>query len=298
MRVLNIKKIVFAFSIVVATSFTVAYAVSTDLQTLNFNYQVTGKGNPLWKPIEVFTSGGKTYIKYANVHSMQDLPDLYLKSDHHGIPQWKWEAPYVVVNMPISSAQIVDPRSGKVVYTLSLKNSAMPYIAPAPKLTAKQLAGVFVEFDLGVGGVENQKFKNPVFSGSIGYDADLTQHWLFGLGFGATYNGKSNEQGSSPNTYKIRSFDIELMTRATYLFFNGITIFGKAGLAYTIDKAVDASSGVTVPDQEKKIVPKLAIGMGYQIKSGVGFNLQLSRLFDSSTTVNANALTVGIGYHF
>ena len=299
MDVLNIKKIVLAFVIAATTSFAATYAVSTDLQSLNFNYKVSGKGNPSWKPIEVFTSGDKTYIKYANVHSMQDLPDLYLKSDHHGIPQWKWESPYVVINMPISSAQIVDPRSGKVVYTLNLKDSAMPYIAPAPKLTAKQLAGVFVEFDLGVGGVDNQKFKNPVFSGSIGYDGDLTKHWLFGLGLGITYNGKSNEIGTSPASYKIKSYDLELMTRATYLFFNGITIFGKAGLAYVINKPTDEGASLTPkPDEQKKIVPKLAIGMGYQTKSGVGFNLQLSRLFDSNKTVNANALTVGIGYHF
>jgi hypothetical protein len=298
MDVLNIKKIVLAFGIVAATSFAAAYAVPTDLQSLNFNYKVSGEGNPSWKPIEVFTSGDKTYIKYANVHNMQNLPDLYLKSDQHGIPQWKWESPYVVVNMPISSAQIVDPRSGKVIYTLNLKNSAMPYIAPAPKLTAKQLAGVFVEFDLGVGGVDNQKFKNPVFSGSIGYDADLTEHWLFGVGFGASYNGKSNEIGTSASSYKIKSYDVELMTRATYLFFNGITVFGKAGLAYVINKSTDEVGSATPEPDEKKVVPKLAIGIGYQTRSGVGFNLQLSRLFDSNKTVNANALTVGIGYYF
>ncbi len=296
-KISNSKKILATAFIGLSICASSAFAVATNVQSLDFNYKISGKGNPSWKPIEVFTTNGRTYIKYADVTGAHDLPDLYLKSKGSSTPQWKWEAPYVVVNEAIDSAQIVNPHTGKVVYTIAPKENALPYIAPAPSISSKKLAGVFVEFDLGVGGVNNQRFKNPVFSGSIGYDADVSSHVLLGLGIGGTYNGKSNQE-SPTNKTKIRSFDIELMGRATYLFYSGFTIFGKAGLAYTIDKLIDTPAGFTGAKQQKKIVPKMALGVGYQTTMGLGFNFQLSRLFDSNTTANASALTVGMGYHF
>lgn len=132
-----------------------------------------------------------------------------------------------------------------------------------------------------------------------------TLMWLFGFGqTDWTYSG----------------YNIDLLGVARYNVANtGFNIFGKAGAAYVSqtftmnDNIAWIYSGPTTSNTAHKVLPKVALGVGYDFNQNVGINLIYDHIFGAqpchisdphrsvskmNQVASVSTFTTGITYHF
>jgi hypothetical protein len=276
---------VFVF-IIISSMCSMGY--SNTSQDINFNYQIIKVSSVAKLPEVVFSSEGKTYIKYPNIYSRSELPSLYLLSD----ASWKWKYPYIIINKVISKAKVVDNKTGTLIYSIVYNDNYTPWISKAQKVHSKAISGYFIAINTGIGGLNNKIFTSPVFMAAIGYDSAVTEKLLLGMELQYSYNGISKEDIQiNAGSARFKSSDISILGRIIYLFDNGVSVFSSGGLAYL-------HSSMIGKNEDNVLVPRFNLGSGYNFCNGYGLTLTYSHLFESKKTVNANALTVGIQYHF
>jgi opacity protein-like surface antigen len=130
------------------------------------------------------------------------------------------------------------------------------------------------------------------YGAHLGYDFALTQNVLLGPELGYYSNGLSQYKGSDAGVFsdkvKVRSNDIDLLAKLTYMFFNGWNVFGKAGVARVTQKfdAVTAF-GTTLASAKKtehQYKPELGIGVGYEFGSNIGFTVSYHHIFGTNSS--------------
>ncbi len=125
---------------------------------------------------------------------------------------------------------------------------------------------------------------------NLGFNHAITNHILVGGEVGWNYDGKAKyttDFGDISQTLTINSYDIHALATSTYLFSNGLNLFGKAGAARVYQKGVWSATGWY--DQyvdTTQYHPMLAVGAGYQIKM-INTFVQYSHIFGQ----NAHDLT-------
>ena len=55
-------------------------ATNIQLDDVNFDYTITGKTNPRWKPVRVFDDGRKTFIQFPTTLRTTEAPALFIRS--------------------------------------------------------------------------------------------------------------------------------------------------------------------------------------------------------------------------
>jgi hypothetical protein len=137
--------------------------------------------------------------------------------------------------------------------------------------------------------VQSASHSNGGFAGgvNIGLNHALSSNILVGGEFGWDYNGQakytetftSTDYTSGDTTLKITSTDLHLLATSTYLFNNGLNLFGKAGGARVQQKGnVSGSPTWEAETTETQYQPMLAAGVGYQFRM-VNLFVQYGHIF-------------------
>jgi opacity protein-like surface antigen len=127
--------------------------------------------------------------------------------------------------------------------------------------------------------VQSASHSNGGFAGgvNVGLNHALSSNILVGGEFGWASNGRakytetstSNDTPASDETVtlKITSTDLQLLATSTFLFNNGLNVFGKAGAARVQQKGTVSSYPVwDAETTETQYQPMLAAGVGYQFR--------------------------------
>jgi opacity protein-like surface antigen len=139
--------------------------------------------------------------------------------------------------------------------------------------------------------VQSASHSNGGFAGgvNIGINHALSSNLLVGGEFGWASNGRAkytetsttNDTPSSDETatLKITSTDLQLLATSTYVFNNGLNVFGKAGAARVQQKGtVSSSPAWEAETTETRYQPMLAAGIGYQFRM-VNLFVQYGHIF-------------------
>ncbi|WP_108651570.1 outer membrane protein [Dongshaea marina] len=132
--------------------------------------------------------------------------------------------------------------------------------------------------------------------------ADNTYHYSSPFGSLHVLNGK------------YQGHYIDLLGVGKYSFSNGWNIFGKAGAAYVTQELTLSSDTVSgeYDKTEHKLLPKLAIGVGYDFTPNWSASVEMSQVFgdkpaqfgsagsedDYNKVASVGMLTMGVAYHF
>ena len=137
-------------------------------------------------------------------------------------------------------------------------------------------------------GIESASHSTGSFAGgvNVGFNHAVSSNILVGGEFGWASNGRSKYTetylNGDENTLKITSTDLQLLATTTYLFNNGLNLFGKAGGARVQQKGTVSGSGITdnwdVVTTETQYQPMLAAGVGYQFRM-VNLFVQYGHIF-------------------
>ena len=89
----------------------------SDPSRFSYNFEITlvEGDDPVWKPVDVFSDGQKTYIRFANDLGAVDAPPLFIigSEEETGLVNYRVDRNFYVVDRPIDRAvlQHGDPRS-------------------------------------------------------------------------------------------------------------------------------------------------------------------------------------------
>ncbi|WP_159084810.1 outer membrane protein [Dongshaea marina] len=129
-----------------------------------------------------------------------------------------------------------------------------------------------------------------------------------------TYADNTYNYDSIPLNAQYKGNYFDLLGVGKYSFSSGWNIFGKAGAAYVTQKLNANADGFNViDDTQHKILPKVALGVGYDFTSNWSANLQFSQVFghkapqfkgnitnlsDYDKVASVQMLTLGVAYRF
>lgn len=133
--------------------------------------------------------------------------------------------------------------------------------------------------------VQSASHSNAGFAGgvNVGVNHALSSNILVGGEFGWASNGRAKYTETfykgDDYTLKITSTDLQLLATSTYLFNNGLNLFGKAGAARVQQKGTTSGSGTwDETTTETQYEPMLAAGVGYQFRM-VNLFVQYGHIF-------------------
>ncbi len=152
---------------------------------------------------------------------------------------------------------------------------------------------------------QKNKFDNFAANAHIGYLFPVTQDFLLGAEFGYNYLPENKYtfdvvapgSGLNPNpilangTIKYSQYSLDFLGVAKYYITDQLNVFGKAGISYVNqkvsqsfanDKALAAAFKLPSVSKEKgKVLPKVAVGLGYNITTNIELTAQYSHTFGS-----------------
>lgn len=284
------KKILLATSMVLPMVFASAHAAEVNLKGANFNSEIkTVSADPKYKPVTVFSSNGKTFIQFPSNINENNLPLILVdRIPNNPIPKIAFNNGYVVINQPASTIKIYEPQSEKLLYTVSFANQ-FNYgdITPSPRVLAREYSGLNMQANLGLSAVDGESMTNFFFAFALGYDFDLSRNWLLGPQIAYQNNGKYDDNGKTS-----KSWNINLAMRLQYLFDSGISLVGKAGVAF-----VNNSSDLK-PNVSNGPAPLLGASVGYVFKNNIRVSLDYDQLIDLNTVMPVSTVSVGLSYNF
>lgn len=212
---------------------------------------------------------------------------------------------------------------------------AQPLNLPAPK------GGLYAGLGLGVGALDissdlitdkaakntNQQ-NNWGFAGrvDVGYLLDITGDVLVGAEVGYnylpqtkyTFNTVTDTDPDKPNvkhSYKYSDYSFDMLAVAKYLLPENFNVFGKAGIAVVKQTASLEDSGNTSKDHLTKVLPEIALGVGYNVNANVETTLTWAHVFGddlsdvkdvskataasiNSDVPSSNTILIGVDYKF
>ena len=124
-----------------------------------------------------------------------------------------------------------------------------------------------------------------------GYNNLVNQH----------HNARTDDAGNhyGPDHYKLYAFD--LAGKAIYPFANGLSIFGKAGLALVHQDVYNQMFIDWVPSadtKENKILPLIGAGISYNFTQHIAADLSYTHIQGSHPIGNIEILGLGLAYTF
>ena len=266
-----------------------------NIHNMDFEYNIdTVKGSQSEKPTQVFTSKGKTYIRFPESMNYSSLPDIYVGKGPSGqSPKYHWQRPFVIINGVSNRIKIVNPQTDKTLFKISrARPQADIPVTPSPYVTNEMIEGFFVDAKVGISKLGESSFNNFAAGGALGWDWALpqTRHWLMGFEIGGAYNGQSNETGKY-NPDSVTVWNADAMYRISYLFFSGVYLTGKVGAAYMQDRIENR-------DNQQSFTPKIGANAGFMTDVGISVGVEANYLFGISDVVSASMFGVNLGYHF
>ncbi len=188
------------------------------------------------------------------------------------------------------------------------------------------------------------KFDNFAATVHMGYLFSVTQNFLLGAEFGYTYLPENKytfdlQTLANPSikpdvtgTIKYNTqYSLDLLGVAKYYVTNEFNVFGKAGISYVNQEVIQSFAGQVSPGiltkkltkKKGKVLPKLAVGIGYDIAPNVELTAEYSHTFgdkihqvgkgsqivdskfvneqllvDASKIPSNNEVLVGVNYYF
>ena len=158
--------------------------------------------------------------------------------------------------------------------------------------------------DEGIAIGQKSKFDHFAAAAHMGYLFPVTQNFLLGAELGYNYLPENKYTFGAAGvtapktdlvngTIKYSQYSIDLLGVAKYYVTDEFNIFGKAGIAYVNQKVTqsftEGNSGLDVQDflktlpsissSEAKFLPKVAVGVGYNITQNVELTAQYSHTF-------------------
>lgn len=206
---------------------------------------------------------------------------------------------------------------------------AQPLNLPAPK------GGLYAGLGLGVGALDissdlitdkaakntNQQ-NNWGFAGrvDVGYLLDITGDVLMGAEVGYNYLPQTKYTfdtgtGTAQQSYKYSDYSFDMLAVAKYLLPENFNVFGKAGVAVVKQTASLEKSGKTTKDHLTKVLPEIALGVGYNVNANVETTLTWAHVFGddlsdvknvstataasiNSDVPSSNTILIGVDYKF
>ncbi|WP_162902297.1 outer membrane protein [Facilibium subflavum] len=276
-----------------ALSSTMIFADEITLPSTNFNFDIkTVSSAPAYQPLTAFVNDGKTYIKFVPTVSSSNLPIILVDQlPGHPAPQIAYQDGYVVIDQPSSTIKIYHPKTKALIYQLQLSNH-FDYnkVPPSPHLLPYEYAGFFVGANVGAANIDSKGYA-AAFGGNIGYDWHFYKGFLAGFEFGGNYDGKQTK-----DQVTVKSWNINLMLRARYLFESGFNFVGKLGGAYVRNSATQ--NGTDVGGIGNGVAARAGASAGYLFTNGIGLNLEYDHVFSTSKVNSVNTVTMGISYTF
>ncbi len=281
-------------SLLVTSCLGAALADDVSLPSTNFNFDVkTVSSDSTYKPMLGFVDQGKTYIKFPPTVTNHNMPLILVDQLGDGdAPIISWDQGYVVINQPSTHVKIYNPRTKKLIYDLTFPDQFnYSKVPPSPRILPYEFAGFFMGATVGMSNIGS---KGNSASGGLkaGYDWHFTKGFLAGFELGFNYDGKV-----SKDSVDYKSWNINAMLRAKYLFQSGFNVTGKAGVAY-VRNSQSTPTGQATNGIGNSIAPRIGAEAGYLFTNGIGLNLEYDHLFSNSKVLSVNTLQVGISYIF
>ena len=282
-----LKKIISALFL----SLSLSYADNISLPSTDFNFVIKPiSSQSAYKPLIAFVSDGKTYIKFPPTVTKNHLPVILVDAlAGYADPVIRYQSGYVVINQPSTRVEIFNPKTHTLLYQLTLEHRFnYADIPPSPRILPYEFAGFFTGLTVGAANIDSKGYA-PAAGAALGYDWSLSHRYGFMAGFelGANYDGKHTGDSAT-----VRSWDLNLMVRAKYLFESGIDIVAKVGPAYVWNR--DDSNA----DIDNALSARAGIGLGYLFTNGLGLNLEYNHLFSTAKVHAVNGIFGGISYIF
>lgn len=184
-------------------------------------------------------------------------------------------------------------------------------------------AGPYIGIALGTGGMDTPELTDTMksfgnYSENLrGFAGRGYLGYLFGEDFkyGAELGFSlypDNKYSAGAANWKYSGYNFDLLAILKYNFSN-FNIFGKAGGAFVSQKFDfdNNSRAIFYNTTKNKLLPEIAVGLGYDFKRNFGIDITYSHIFgekldynnlrtwdDWSPAVSVNMLTLGLTYHF
>ncbi len=152
---------------------------------------------------------------------------------------------------------------------------------------------------------QKSKVDNFAAAAHIGYLFPVTQNFLLGaelgynylpenkytFGIASAFPGKDPKTALVNGTIKYSQYSLDLLGVAKYYVTDEFNIFGKAGIAYVNQKVTQSFTNgnpgdpdllkrlPSISSSEAKFLPKVAVGVGYNITQNVELTAQYSHTF-------------------
>ncbi|WP_230675773.1 outer membrane protein [Piscirickettsia salmonis] len=200
----------------------------------------------------------------------------------------------------------------------------------ASALAAKP--GAYIGLNLGYGGMDTAQltknsFRNEASSSASlrGFAGRINAGYLWSqsslnygieLGYATYANNQYSALGKNGEKYNFtyKGYNIDLLGIAQYNFNPNWNIFAKVGIAYASQTTSGSSEFSHMFANKGRLLPKVALGLGYEFTNGIGLNLTASHIFGNQSTFDGNnnqtiknnlnkvspvdMVTVGISYNF
>lgn len=144
-----------------------------------------------------------------------------------------------------------------------------------------------------------QKSKGFSYRVSGGYLFNISNNFVIGPEIGYFGYPDNKYKANGTTVYKFTGQVIDLLANARFYFADNFYVLGKAGIAYTRQKAKDEITNTT----KSKILPEASLGVGYKFMKNLSADISYTRVFgkdrarpDQVATVDA--VMAGISYLF
>ncbi|WP_116963248.1 outer membrane protein [Fastidiosibacter lacustris] len=287
------KKTVILSTFVVMSA-AVVFAGEVSLPSAKFNFQVnTISSDSTYKPFLAFVDNEKTYIRFPPTVTNDNMPIILVDQlGDANTPIILWQQGYVVINQPSSHIKIYNPKTKKLIYDLTFPEQFnYAVVPPSPRILPYEYAGFFVGATVGASNIDGKGI-SAAGGMKAGYDWHFLKGFLAGFEFGFNYDGKV-----SKDSVNYKSWNINTMLRAKYLFQSGFSVTGKAGIAY-VKNSQSTPAGAASNSIRNTVAPRFGAEVGYLFTNGIGLNLEYDHLFSSSKVLSLNSFRFGVSYIF
>ncbi|ALA24729.1 hypothetical protein AVI51_01470 [Piscirickettsia salmonis] len=212
-----------------------------------------------------------------------------------------------------------------------LKLTAMTALLISTSALATK-SGAYIGLNLGYGGMDTAQltknsFRNEVSSSASlrGFAGRINAGYLWSqsslnygieLGYATYANNQYSALGKNGEKYNFtyKGYNIDLLGIAQYNFSPNWNILAKAGVAYVSQTTSGSNEFSHVFANKSKLLPEVALGLGYEFTNGIGLNLTASHIFGNQSTFAGNnnqtiknnlnkvspvdMVTVGVNYNF
>ncbi len=197
-------------------------------------------------------------------------------------------------------------------------------------------SGAYIGGNLGIGGMDTSSMNTSIYTSDSwnvfsddlhGFSWNIHTGYLFGesnfqygaeLGYSQYADNKYRAAKTSTSEweeFKYSGYNIDLLAVGKYNFNNGFNLFGKAGIARTTQKLkYSDDDGQNSKVTKHKVLPKIAMGVGYDLTENWEINAEYSHIFGSkpnaigsdvdtlsqlnNKVASVNMLTLGVNYKF